>query len=673
MILKVMKNATVQNLASIARTMRYIKDEAKCISPKTVEELAKDRDLIGNLFDNISNDNTIKRSMIYAANKDKTEMKYISGYLCDPETAYEEFVANMDKVIEATRGKLEGNLTYHLVQSFPDELEISDEEVHQCAVEFAQEVREYQMLISSHVHPEEKKDGEIHGKCKHSHFVMSAYKHFDTLDLAHNKQVKFNKCDDTIEALRDLNDMIALRHGLPIIIDPSREKSYNAYDRKLMSDPNSWKRKVKDDVDEAKRNCKNFERFKKYLIDKEYAIREGKYTTLTTSDGNKVRLETLGSEYSAEHLKDYFETKKVIKFRKKKIENGEKLNYRTDKLDNVIARYGSDIFVGLDIERKDKRGRYKMVFDLNTHKHEEIFKRWIDKDKAYELLINKEGSYVTVGAVTGEDLHAYYLVQKDEYKPYLEAIKEEEKSRFTPKYIYIYNYRKKKEYRYDPFYNLENKSNLELMLILAMILLGKIDLHATEPAYPKRVYVYRNFKYQRILDTIDLGNKLNIHSREQLNKEIKSCGQKIGYINREIKAYERTLDNMQDIRDAIDYLNSFGSVGNDNIEERKECKALLYRAGLMNKNKQTDFIVRYDDILAKKIAAENELEKANDNYKKLKRIERASIQAQKDIEANQVRVNLNRPSIDNRLKDIEPERSNSTRYQRERDVSDNFR
>lgn len=669
MIFEIYPSVKANNMQGLLRLLRYIKDLKKCLSDESSNDLDKNKERLTELLNNIHSDSAVKRALKYISDENKTELNYISGHLCDPDTAYEEMIANIDLVVEAIRGEIEGIICYHWIQSFPNELRIPNEEVHQCGVEMAQFLSDYQCVVSSHVHPVEKSDGLLHGKCKHNHGVMSAYKHFSKLDLANNKQAKFNLCTDAIDYCRRENDRIALEHGLPIIIETSGEKKYNWYDDKLMKSPKSWKAKVKEDVDTAKRKSSNLISFKARLVKLGYKIKDGKHITLTTPKEDKIRLETLGSSYATDHLKEYFDRKTFVDYvidRQQEVNTKDeqiKPNFKTDALDNVIEKHGYDLFVCLDIAREDKKGRYKMAFDLNTHKHEEIFERYIELAKVYELLINKDGEFVTVGAVTGQDLHAYYLMQKeDDYKPLVEEL-EREKTR-TRTHIYYTNYKTKKVIKYDPFYNLENKSNLELLIILAMVLIYRDIPMYNEPVCPNRIYAYRNRRLQNQIDTLSLISKENVPTKADLDRELKLEGQKIGFIQRDIKGLQNTLANMQYIRDAIDYLASPENIGDRNIDERNYCKNVLYRADVVSKTKRNDFIARYDSVLANIATAEEELEKSKKRYKNLKMIERNTRRAQRVID--EMNINIDRDSVD-----IQKERLRAnvkvTRESRERD------
>ena len=79
----------------------------------------------------ISNADGINRAIQYISSEDKIG-GFISGYLCDPTICEDEFKDTKRKNLNRIGKSLNddtGNYFYHIIQSFPEGLEISDEEV----------------------------------------------------------------------------------------------------------------------------------------------------------------------------------------------------------------------------------------------------------------------------------------------------------------------------------------------------------------------------------------------------------------------------------------------------------------------------------------------------------------------------------------------------------------
>ena len=82
---------------------KYVKNDKKCMKPIVTSELSSDSHLqeemdvfANSLLEQGSKQEQnifgqVQRMMQYSSNEHKTEKKYISGYLCDPENSEEDF------------------------------------------------------------------------------------------------------------------------------------------------------------------------------------------------------------------------------------------------------------------------------------------------------------------------------------------------------------------------------------------------------------------------------------------------------------------------------------------------------------------------------------------------------------------------------------------------------
>jgi len=259
----------------------------------------------------IEHEEDINRVIHYMANKDKTQSKLVSGYLCDPDVAAEDFRYARMKTL-ALKGAdnvdlQKDTMSFHLVQSFPEELNISDEEVHQCGIELLKKLDKHQGLVCSHVVPVRDEEGEVHGKCKHNHILINAYIHPSKFDPEHPRRVKYNDCIETYKQLQIWNDEIAIDHGLPIILNPDLDKVYSWKESAEVKAGHSWKERMRLDIEAARREANTWEQFVQYMNNEGYTLRDGKYVSYTAPDGkHKARGETLGTPYTRQGLELYW-------------------------------------------------------------------------------------------------------------------------------------------------------------------------------------------------------------------------------------------------------------------------------------------------------------------------------------------------------------------------------
>ena len=249
----------------LKNALDYITDDKKVIVKQDdLHEISLMQDAINDDKELLTDDNTV-RVINYMANKDKIESKYISGYLCDPENAISDFdIARTLTLAMAGehRPKETGAIAFHIVQSFPKELDISNEEVHQCGIELCEKINAHQAVICSHVHPEiDEKDGKIHGECKHNHILINAYIHPDKIDPEKPNVLKYNDCKESYAQLRKWNDEIAIAHGLPIIRNPDDERTYSWVESDAVNKGLSWKERVRLDIDSARNISSNWTEF----------------------------------------------------------------------------------------------------------------------------------------------------------------------------------------------------------------------------------------------------------------------------------------------------------------------------------------------------------------------------------------------------------------------------
>lgn len=83
---------------------------------------------------------TLKKALAYIMNPSKTEGQLlVSGYNCDPQTAYFDFelTNTMARTIKGDYSKGGCNIAHHIVQSFAPYDKITPEQAHAIGKEFA--------------------------------------------------------------------------------------------------------------------------------------------------------------------------------------------------------------------------------------------------------------------------------------------------------------------------------------------------------------------------------------------------------------------------------------------------------------------------------------------------------------------------------------------------------
>ena len=648
------KMMTRDNESAITHTTKYAKDEEKCTVAISIEEYSQ-------MLQTQTEDDTLHRTLTYTTNKNKTiNHQYVTGYLCNPENAEMNFKLNIKRVCQLSGKEAKDIQLYHWVQSFHELIDIPHWEVNQIGVETLRKIGndKYMGLVCSHVIPEkDDHTGEIMGgACLHNHMVMPAYMFHEFVEPG-QKKVKFSR---TLDYARRCNDHVMLAHGLPIIIESSQDNLYYTVSPDFIKE--SWKSEFKKDVEEAKNNARLFKSFTSILEAKGYTVSKGKNTTLLSKDGHQITLERLSNTLSTKQIKKLYSVKAQIKTAKKE----KKGSYKTKELEKIIDEHGTDLYVQLVQKIKPKKGEeqkpddeekhYKLAFNLNSEKYKMLFDAFeIKKDEAYEILIQKKKEckakttdeeyesieYESVGVVTGEDLYHFHDLKIEKEKEqvikdilndfyeygydnfdiidYEDKKGKQRKGFCNRRYV---NYKTNKPYTYDFFDNYAyRRSNLELILILIMLLLNPDRYRYQKTSSNDVIYARRDPKLQRMINGVSIVKKENIRSFRDLEERLKKAGARIGFIKRAISNNENILNEMKLIKASIEYLDSYDSVSDNKIDERKKVKAFLHSKNINTVADKHDFLNRYESIKKNIANYKTDLDEAKEQYKTLKYLE----------------------------------------------------
>nr|WP_297704057.1 relaxase/mobilization nuclease domain-containing protein [uncultured Butyrivibrio sp.] len=343
---------------AISNPIDYIANDEKTDMSKHQEWFDQDSGIAPS-GSGIQMDANAENAFDYAANPEKTTyqgdmgtvQELVSGYMCDPDMAVEQFQATMDLYYQnhdehltthtarrIFRAKLDedgqpvldtnGNMIYDekapvwhdadgkcryetyekemqartaymWVLSFPPEsvcgYKIDPRICHQIGLEFIKQVGggQYQAVISTHMdkaHP-------------HDHIVMSAY----AKDGSH----KYHDNLDSLMYARQVCDDLSRKFGLPVLPSLSQEqgKAIDWAEWKSKQEGQSWKEQMKQDIRGAVRIARSYDQFIEIMKDSGYGIRETeRHITyiMPGEDEYRCRDKRLGSEFEKTAIMEHF-------------------------------------------------------------------------------------------------------------------------------------------------------------------------------------------------------------------------------------------------------------------------------------------------------------------------------------------------------------------------------
>lgn len=639
----------------------YISDEEKVIS---VKKSASDPLSIRNSAEMDSDEEEIAITsmdfhtvLAYMKNDEKTHRtdeiskKYISGYMCNPETAVQEFLNAKEQNLfrqGKTLNEETGNWAYHLIQSFPENLDISDDEIHQCGRELCEKLGLYQAVICSHIHPVINEEGEVSGRCKHNHILINSHMHPDKLDPEKPNVFKYNNCRETYVELQKWNDEISLDHGLPIIRNPDLDRRYSWFKSQKENEDASWTKQVAVDIKNTMRFCSNWEEFKKQMTEQGYFIREaGKTITYYTPEHTEthkqqIREKRLGREYTKAEMERYWSAMGKLRTETRKTQSNDS---KANLIKYLIKQYDTNLFA--EVKTKSKR-TYTLDIPLKNPRRqvsEQILKTYFEEDKTYNLCTS---DHIPIAQVTGRDIFEYYEQLRRERE---KQKKKEEKQPDRQEYYYEktkINYQTQRPYKirlWDE--NGRRRSNIELICILAMVVIKKEHPYASpQPTFRYQgddgqlMYAKTDWKLQNMYNTIAMANEMKVEDSQDVKKKLDRAGKEVARKRKQIKLLNEQLNQMDLIEENIAIMESVREVCQQIYDmpdgEEKEAaienhaaeldqytasKRYLHMKGINTEADITDFRTRYASMMEHVKEVESDLQSINEEYRKLKRID----------------------------------------------------
>ena len=203
---------------------------------------------------------------------EQSQQYLISGINCNGRNSILEFEAT-----KAAHGKLDGTNFYQYVQSFSDREDITPQQAHEVAKEFAARAWPgMEVLVTTHCDTDNV----------HSHFVINSVSFETGLKLRQNP--------NTLIDLRQISDQICQAHHLSVLPQKSKKQSkgMSAREYRAAAKGQSWKFRLINTIDDCMRFAGNREEFIALMKSEGYAVRwenSRKSITYTTPDGMKCR------------------------------------------------------------------------------------------------------------------------------------------------------------------------------------------------------------------------------------------------------------------------------------------------------------------------------------------------------------------------------------------------
>ena len=229
---------------------------------------------------------TVKKAVDYITNPDKTDdQNLVSSYGCSPETADLEFAmtAKMGKDNVMEKGD---NLAWHMIISFKPG-EITDPNVaHEVATKIADATLKgkHEYVLSTHVDKDHV----------HCHLIFNATNFVDYHKYVSNKRNYHKICK--------LSNHICREYGLKESM-PTGQKAKSYKENMEYKRGNSWKAKLKYNVDRAIWSSVSFDEFLMKMKEAGYEIRQGKYLAFRAADQKHfTNVKTLGAYYAEDSI-----------------------------------------------------------------------------------------------------------------------------------------------------------------------------------------------------------------------------------------------------------------------------------------------------------------------------------------------------------------------------------
>ena len=416
---------------------------------------------------------------------DGEKVGQVSSINCNPETALLEF-----KDIQRKYNMKGTRVAYHIIQSFSLKDDITEEQANEIGKRLCEELYpDYQCIISTHIDK-----GHIH-----NHICLNAI----SLD-GKKLEDRLSNEKEGLYGLSDTSDKIAAEYGCFIMPRKTYLKSktkdyYHQYKEQ------SWKEKIKEDIEGILPKCDSLEEFLDELSIAGYEVRRGKNLSVKCLGMERfARLNTIHPSLSTNSLYSYFKNKDNINLSEINIKEN---NFNIDMLSKIIESKTA-------IEKSSTQTEGKKYSEYQKTRYQEI-KRFYSLKQQLEYL------------------DKYNIKSFDDIEKQIEFKRSEIKS----KNITL----KKNKKKYDAI--LERTEKAQDYIRFYKVYEYARSYQEQDPKYvmPKEVEIF-----------LDLQNELQINSLDEARSLIKSTRQEridINKTKKEILDLQRELNHLDTIKE----------------------------------------------------------------------------------------------------------------------------
>lgn len=416
---------------------------------------------------------------------DGEKVGQVSSINCNPETALLEF-----RDIQRKYNMKGSRVAYHIIQSFSPKDDITEEQANEIGKRLCEELYpDYQCIISTHIDK-----GHIH-----NHICLNAI----SLD-GKKLEDRLSNEKEGLYGLSDTSDKIAAEYGCFIMPRKTYLKSktkdyYHQYKEQ------SWKEKIKEDIEGILPKCDSLEEFLDELSIAGYEVRRGKNLSVKCLGMERfARLNTIHPNLSTNSLYSYFKNKDNINLSEINIKEN---NFNIDMLSKIIESKTA-------IEKSSIQTEGKKYSEYQKTRYQEIKRFYTLKQQL-------------------EYLDKYNIRSFDDIEKQIEFKRSEIKS----KNITL----KKNKEEYDAI--LEKTEKAQDYIRLYKVYEYAKSYQEQDPKYimPKEVEIFLN-----------LQNELQINSLDEARSLIKSTRQEridINKTKKEILDLQRELNHLDTIKE----------------------------------------------------------------------------------------------------------------------------
>ena len=416
---------------------------------------------------------------------DGEKVGQVSSINCNPETALLEF-----KDIQRKYNMKGTRVAYHIIQSFSPKDDITEEQANEIGKRLCEELYpDYQCIISPHID-----NGHIH-----NHICLNAI----SLD-GKKLEDRLSNEKEGLYGLSDTSDKIAAEYGCFIMPRKTYLKSktkdyYHQYKEQ------SWKEKIKEDIEGILPKCDSLEEFLDELSIAGYEVRRGKNLSVKCLGMERfARLNTIHPSLSTNSLYSYFKNKDNINLSEINIKEN---NFNIDMLSKIIESKTA-------IEKSSIQTEGRKYSEYQKTRYQEI-KRFYNLKQQLEYL------------------DKYNIRSFDDIEKQIEL----KRSEIKTKNITL----KKNKKKYDAILERTEKAQDYIRLYKAYEYARSYQEQDPKYVMPKEVEIF-----------LDLQNELQINSLDEARSLIKSTRQEridINKTKKEILDLQRELNHLDTIKE----------------------------------------------------------------------------------------------------------------------------